>query len=395
MREISFILFLLIFSGTLPLSAQINNYIFPGSYGDGYDSGCGQKEETNAIFGGSIADGYVSGQYVREENNMVFAGSHGDGFAQACEQQLTNNAIYAGITGDGFSSVCIEQLVNNGIFAGSNDDGYDLAKFESIVNNNIFAGSNSDGYDLFSVLQLTNNGIYAGSTDDGYDLASSSLDPLPPPIPHTIYVDSAVFALQTGASWIYAFTDMKTALVFAEEYPQVDSILVAKGTYLPSDTEDRTLSFEFPDSIAVMGGFPTGGSSLVFRNPIIHPAVLSGDVGVQSVSEDNVLHVIQIEQSNLDIILDGFHVRDGYANEEGNKVGSAMLVYGNAEVRNTIMENNRGVEEGSVIYLSGPDSRLTIDNCLVLLGPDSNPIAIMNSNGAILRLKGQTEVKND
>jgi hypothetical protein len=91
-----------------------------------------------------------------------------------------------------------------------------------------------------------------------------------------IYVDSSAMGANNGLTWDSAFTDFQDALAVVR-YCGVDTILVAKGTYFPSDTlaifnpcngmseilgPNRSVSFNIPDSVIVLAGFPSGGGSL-------------------------------------------------------------------------------------------------------------------------------------
>lgn len=63
---------------------------------------------------------------------------------------------------------------------------------------------------------------------------------------------AATGGTQTGANWAEAFTDLQQALAAATTG---DTIWVAAGTYKPTATTDRTVSFVLKDGVALYGGF--------------------------------------------------------------------------------------------------------------------------------------------
>ncbi len=68
-----------------------------------------------------------------------------------------------------------------------------------------------------------------------------------------IYVDSsAVSGQNTGADWANAYTDLQDAL---SATPQGNEIWVAKGTYYPTDDNNREIYFQLPSNVALIGGF--------------------------------------------------------------------------------------------------------------------------------------------
>ncbi len=95
--------------------------------------------------------------------------------------------------------------------------------------------------------------------------------------PDVLYVDqTAVSGGNTGRNWANAFLDLQDALDYARNMicGQVQSIYVAQGTYSPGG--NTTTSFVLPDTIAVYGGFKTGGSDFSQRNPKKYKTTLTG-----------------------------------------------------------------------------------------------------------------------
>ncbi len=145
---------------------------------------------------------------------------------------------------------------------------------------------------------------------------------------HILYVDSsAVSGANNGTDWANALVSLSNATNIAGAYRNVDSILVAKGTYYPTrmQTEtNRDASFTFTrDSLVVVGGYPSGGGSV--RNSALNVTTLSGNIGNSTLSSDNSHHVIVAAGTSsnpLDSTLriDGFTITGGNANIDTGSV---------------------------------------------------------------------------
>ena len=92
-----------------------------------------------------------------------------------------------------------------------------------------------------------------------------------------IYVDAdAGDGEETGASWNDAYTDLQDALAVAGAS---DQIWVAEGTYVPTSTEDRAISFVINNGVKVYGGF-VGNETAVWQRDIDeNKTILSGNIG--------------------------------------------------------------------------------------------------------------------
>ncbi|NIG55934.1 MBG domain-containing protein [Chitinophaga sp. Cy-1792] len=127
----------------------------------------------------------------------------------------------------------------------------------------------------------------------------------------------------TGSSWADAYGELSDALKYAINNPgTVNQIWVAGGKYIPlytanNSTNDRARSFVIPANTAVYGNFAGTEIALADRDitNTANTSTLSGDLGVISGSQTNALHVV-IAGGNLNnIILDGFTISDGIAND--------------------------------------------------------------------------------
>src|SRR5262245_58763990 len=73
----------------------------------------------------------------------------------------------------------------------------------------------------------------------------------------TYYVDDSATGLSDGSSWTDAYTGLQPALTAAASG---DTIQVGQGTYRPTTTLARGISFMLKDGVAVMGGYRGVGS---------------------------------------------------------------------------------------------------------------------------------------
>jgi len=114
-----------------------------------------------------------------------------------------------------------------------------------------------------------------------------------------------------GSSWEYAYGDLQTALYRAVAG---DEIWVAAGIYYPTQQLDRTASFVIPKGVKLFGGFNGTERNLEERNWERNITILSGEIGSPLKSEDNSYTVVYFNGVGNDTWLDGFTIKDGYAN---------------------------------------------------------------------------------
>lgn len=106
----------------------------------------------------------------------------------------------------------------------------------------------------------------------------------------TIYVDVSATGSDNGSSWTNAHEDLQPALDAASAG---DTIWVAKGTYLPTESPDGTTTdvrdraFHLNTNIVFWGGYPTGGGT---RNAASNTTILSGDLS--GTNTDSCYHVL-------------------------------------------------------------------------------------------------------
>ena len=164
------------------------------------------------------------------------------------------------------------------------------------------------------------------------------------------YVDASASGANTGDDWPNALTSLQEALLLA--FPN-DELWVARGTYRPTDTDDRTISFELLDGMTIYGGFAGVETELEDRDIIANPTILSGDIGEGGETADNSYHVVRIRSESLQGELNGFTVTGGNANGDfgDNNRGGGIFNHGMYSIVNCRINGN-SAEEGGGIYTS-------------------------------------------
>ena len=177
-----------------------------------------------------------------------------------------------------------------------------------------------------------------------------------------IYVRSDATGANSGQSWADAYHDLQAAIQASQPG---DTLWVAKGTYRPAATTDRTLSFEPKSGTLLYGGFVGTETQVWQRDWVKHPTVLSGDIGTPGDSLDNSRCVVYLFEPDSSTVLDGLVVRDGVADATGGtstyargRSGAGLYVMGQeAEaypvIRNCRFEHNTARNFGGGALVNG------------------------------------------
>lgn len=135
-----------------------------------------------------------------------------------------------------------------------------------------------------------------------------------------------------------------------------DQIWVAAGTYIPTSTGDRTISFELQSGLKIFGGFPPEGGDWENRDWELYPTVLSGDLNGDDGenfdnNEENSYHVLTATDVNRLAKLDGLIITGGNADGTVSEItskGGGML-----NIRSTLRLNNLLFTENSSTWSCG------------------------------------------
>ncbi len=168
-------------------------------------------------------------------------------------------------------------------------------------------------------------------------------------IPHThpIYVQEGKTG--DGSSWADAFGTVQEALSIAVES---DQIWIAAGTYKPSETTERFISYELKESIKLYGGFDGTEEKLEERDWIKNKTILSGDIGEEGQFSDNSYNVVVVN-TDKEALLDGVIIQDGNADNwsEADNGGAVFLSSGHLKLVNTTLQNNHANDDGGAIFI--------------------------------------------
>ena len=195
-----------------------------------------------------------------------------------------------------------------------------------------------------------------------------------------VFVNIANIAapIQNGNTWATAYGNLQTALASA---PAGSEIWVAQGTYKPTNTSTKTISFNIPSGAVVYGGFVGTETALSQRNFTTNSTILSGEIGTAVNPQDNSYHVVFFNGANNTTRLDGFTIRDGNSNYTAptnsgypsatvapvsvNDGGGIALDNGSSPmIINCKIINNKAFIGGGIFATNS--SNPTVTNCVIM-----------------------------
>jgi hypothetical protein len=173
------------------------------------------------------------------------------------------------------------------------------------------------------------------------------------------YVKPTASGSGDGSSWANASADLQ-AMINASSAG--DQVWVAAGTYKPTTTTNRSISFSLKNGVAVYGGFNGTETLLSQRNWVVNVTILSGDIGTPGDDSDNSYHVVYNSGVNSTAVLDGFTITKGQAYPVfGNTSGGGMYNnYSSPTLTNCSFTENTA-NEGGGMY--NTHSSPTLTNC--------------------------------
>lgn len=208
----------------------------------------------------------------------------------------------------------------------------------------------------------------------------------------THYVKPAGDDAAAGTNWATALATVTNALNRAAAN---DEIWVAAGTYKPTTAADRTKSITLKANVAMYGGFAGTESALGQRDWSNNVTALSGDIGTADDLTDNVYHVVV---GATGARLDGFTVRDGYADGAGeSRQGGGMYSSGVHPITaNCLFTNNYAIGPNAggsggagAYWYQGTYNAVTVGwyNCVFDGNMASNSTTGANSYGGGLHVR--------
>lgn len=195
-----------------------------------------------------------------------------------------------------------------------------------------------------------------------------------------IHVDAdAVAGANDGSSWADAYLSFASALADAT-IQSGDEIWVAEGVYKPTAGVDRAATFRLVGDVQVYGGFDGTESDRQQRDPRVHEVILSGDIAVTDVRDDNVYHVVT---GATGATLDGFTITLGCADGGGistNGGGGMFNFYAyRVVVANCVFVGNWAASHGGAVFnrYCSPE----LHNCLFAGNYGGNGGAVSSFDG--------------
>ncbi len=169
-----------------------------------------------------------------------------------------------------------------------------------------------------------------------------------------------------GASWDTA-CDLHYALSIS--IPG-DELWVAAGTYKPTNSTDRSVTFSLPSNVALYGGFAGTETQRNQRDWTTNVTILSGDIDnndsqtpvitdIETVTgnDTNSNNVVTIAGNT---ILDGFTITGGNAQFDFDAVGGGIdILAGNPILSNVIVSGNRVDGAGGGVFIEKGNPTLT------------------------------------
>lgn len=208
-----------------------------------------------------------------------------------------------------------------------------------------------------------------------------------------IYVNKNATGLNNGINWTNAYTELSDALNIAEDN---EEIWIAGGTYNPHPT-DRSIYFTISkENLKLYGGFAGTEVQISDRMFGTNETILSGDLQANDVNTteylsnynnttrnaDNSYHIINIQNTGQNLLLDGLTISDAHNNLSTTERGGAIVKHKNVAIlslNNCIVKNNvsRNDNAGLIaefeLYLvvsganagtiNGGNGELNIKNC--------------------------------
>ena len=198
-----------------------------------------------------------------------------------------------------------------------------------------------------------------------------------------------------GSSWAKGFRSLNNAISYLAGL-DADTVgtkklvvRVLEGDIWPryafTNNDPKTATITVPvttsgQPVYLYGGYHrTTDNNTVIRDPLTYRSVINGNTEGKDITQ-GLYHCITVERG-AKLVLDGFHVINGYAaGEASRQYGAGLLAHAGSTVtvRNCIFENNTA-QEGAAI--DAREATLTMENCVVNNNTNTeNTSAVINSD---------------
>lgn len=198
-----------------------------------------------------------------------------------------------------------------------------------------------------------------------------------------------------GSSWAKGFRSLNNAISYLAGLDAATVgtkklvVRVLEGDIWPryafTNNDPKTATITVPvttsgQPVYLYGGYHrTTDNNTVIRDPLTYRSVINGNTEGKDITQ-GLYHCITVERG-AKLVLDGFHVINGYAaGEASRQYGAGLLAHAGSEVtvRNCIFENNTA-QEGAAI--DAREATLTMENCVVNNNTNTTTTAsVINAN---------------
>lgn len=196
-----------------------------------------------------------------------------------------------------------------------------------------------------------------------------------------VYVDvNCTEPNHNGQSWATAYRSLNEAIAYLAGLPTETvkgrhlEIHVLEGDLYPqyafADLDPKSATIDIPTiasgaELRIYGGYrrDAANTNTVTRAPMLYRSIINGNYEAKDLA-DGIYHCITIAKGAT-VLIDGFHVINGYAVDEAPlPYGAGLLAQSGATVtlQNCIFENHTA-QEGAAI--DARDATLTLNNCVV------------------------------
>lgn len=196
----------------------------------------------------------------------------------------------------------------------------------------------------------------------------------------TVYVDvDCTEPDHRGNSWATAYRSLNNAISYLAGLDQNKVgqkrlvVRVLEGDLWPryafTNNDPKTATISVPKTVSgqpieIYGGYHrTTDNNTVVRDPLTYRSIINGNTEAKDITQ-GLYHCITVAEG-AQVVLDGFHVINGYAaGEASRQYGAGLLAHAGSTVtvRNCIFENNTA-QEGAAI--DAREATLTLQNCVV------------------------------
>lgn len=212
----------------------------------------------------------------------------------------------------------------------------------------------------------------------------------------TVYVDvDCTEPDHKGNSWATAYRSLNNAISYLAGLDQNKVgqkrlvVRVLEGDLWPryafTNNDPKTATVSVPKTVSgqpieIYGGYHrTTDNNTVVRDPLTYRSIINGNTEAKDITQ-GLYHCITVAEG-AQVVLDGFHVINGYAaGEASRQYGAGLLAHAGSTVtvRNCIFENNTA-QEGAAI--DAREATLTMQNCVVNNNTNTTTTAsVINAN---------------